>query len=136
MKRFLVALTVMVVVVGSAFAGKPGRGNRQPSHRSPTINRRIGGNVHINNYHARFGKRFVGGWYYPGKQHNHWTYNRYWAKYGCVCYWCPYTHSYYYWYAPAGCYYPVSYITHATPVFVNINATPTTPPFGIPDLPE
>jgi hypothetical protein len=66
-------------------------------------------------YVQKFGKSFSGGFCFPGKSHCHWTYSCFSPKYGCNCYWCPYTTCYYYWCEPACCYYPISYIAVAPP---------------------
>jgi hypothetical protein len=61
------------------------------------------------------GHRFSHGYFYRGANHRHWT-SRCWSRrYGCACYRCPSAHSWYYWCAPQGCYYPVSYIRMAPP---------------------
>lgn len=94
--------------------------------------------VPVANYHLLHAKAFGGGFFYPGLAHRHWTYRCFWPKYGCVCYWCPYTLAYYYWYAPGGCYYPVGYIAKAVPAFGPAPAAfaAAARPSGIPPLPE
>jgi hypothetical protein len=68
-------------------------------------------------YHEDHGYRFSGGYYYRGYEHNHWTYRYWWGHYGCYTYYCPSTYCWYYYYPQHQCYYPVSYISYATPVF-------------------
>jgi hypothetical protein len=126
MKTLIAAVVVSFLAIGSASAGKP---SGKPHHNG-------GSSIHVTNYHVTYGKTFGGGWYYPGKQHSHWSYQCYWPKYGCNCYWCPSTCCYYYWYEPAGCYYPVSYITVKTPTYAYGSATYGSPPLGIPGLPK
>ena len=147
MKRLLTSLSAFVatmLVGGVALAGGPGSGGSKvsgavhapisggtkgsgPVHTpvltsvgpkvsvGPTVGK-IGGSQP--NYHLTSGKSFSHGYFYPGKSHNHWTYQCYWNKYGCNCYWCPYTSCYYYWCEPSCCYYPISYVTVAPPVAV------------------
>jgi hypothetical protein len=69
-------------------------------------------------YHEQHGTRFSHGYFYRGREHNHWTYRYYWSSYGCECFYCPSTYCWYYWYAPSACYYPVNYISYATPTRV------------------
>jgi hypothetical protein len=76
-----------------------------------------GGSASHSNYHQTYGKSFSHGYYYPGQYHSHWTYQCYWPKYGCNCYWCPSSSCYYYWCPTASCYYPISYIASAPPTY-------------------
>ena len=64
---------------------------------------------YVHHYHLKFGKRFQFGYKYVGKVHHHWTKKIWIAKYGTYCNYCPHTHKLYYWCAPHGCFYPVSY---------------------------
>jgi hypothetical protein len=126
MKTIIIAAAVALLAIGAASAGQP---RSKSGHYSGTT-------VYVPSYSVTYGKTFSGGIYYAGKSHNHWSYQCYWSKYGCNCYWCPSTCCYYYWYEPAGCYYPISYITVKTPVYVSISATYGSPPAGIPGLPN
>jgi hypothetical protein len=79
-----------------------------------------GGNSgHVShNYHIDHGSRMRDGrYFYRGRDHHHWTYRYWYGRYGCYCYYCPSTCCWYYWYQKDDCYYPVSYINTATPVF-------------------
>ena len=67
-------------------------------------------------YPSQYGKKFSHGYCYPGKNHCHWSYTCWSSRYGCNCYWCPYTCCWYYWCPSATCYYPMSYIGSAPPV--------------------
>lgn len=125
MKPFIAVVAVALLTIGSASAGKPG--GKSSYH---------GGGVQISNYHLTYGKSFAGGVYFPGKYHNCWSYQCYWPKYGCNCYWCPSNSCYYYWYEPARCYYPISYITVATPAYVQAPLTISGPPAGVPGPPK
>jgi hypothetical protein len=128
MRQFLFVMIATTLLGGFAFADKP--------HGKPGSHHPSSGGIHVNSYHVTHGKQFAGGWYYPGKHHNHWTYQAYWPKYGCTCYWCPSTNCYYYWYEQASCYYPISYIASAPPAFVKLQVTAAVPPAGIPALPD
>ena len=66
------------------------------------------------NYNINYGTRFAHGYYYSGRNHNHWSYSRYDARYGCVCYYDPCCSCWYYWCEPASCYYPVTYCPYST----------------------
>lgn len=58
-------------------------------------------------YYTQAGVRFAGGYYYPGKHHNHWG-GRVWnAQFGRYHYWDPYLKCYYYWHQPRGCFLPI-----------------------------
>jgi len=66
------------------------------------------------NYHLTHGTRFQNGYFYRGRNHNHWAY-WYWDRgYGCNLFWDPYVCSFYYWCAPQGGYYPLSYCPYNT----------------------
>jgi hypothetical protein len=66
------------------------------------------------NYHQTYGTRFAYGYFYRGRNHSHWSYQRWDARYGCYCYYDPCCTSWYYWCEPASCYYPVSYCPYQT----------------------
>jgi hypothetical protein len=103
MKSFLSSMAAIALTAGAVLA-VPNKGT-SVSH-SPTS----GG------YHLTHGKQFSGGYYYPGRDHHHWSYWGYSSRYRCTCYWCPDTRCYYYWCPSASCYYPVSYFESAPPV--------------------
>jgi hypothetical protein len=94
----------------------------------------------VSNYYAVNGTRFVGGWYYRGISHPHWTYTYWSTRYRSPLYWDPSVRTYYYWYQPAGVYYPVSYIETAPPVVApgalpipgvpSVEGIPPSPPPG------
>jgi hypothetical protein len=60
-------------------------------------------------YNRVHGVRFSGGYYYPGRRHPHWAYRAWDARHHRYNYYDPYLRCYYYWYAPGGCWYPVTY---------------------------
>lgn len=82
-------------------------------------------NSKFKDYHLDHGQKFSNGWCYRGKHHCHWSdwcWNSHW---GCYNYWCPSTCRWYYWYEPACCYYPMTYIQTCTPVaFASPQAVP------------
>jgi hypothetical protein len=60
-------------------------------------------------YYRTHAVRFTGGYCYRGYTHHHWT-RRVWdARCHRYNYYDPGLHCYFYWYAPANCYYPVTY---------------------------
>jgi hypothetical protein len=148
MNKFIITTAIAVLMVGAAVAGPGGKGQSNggnhstPSH--PTASKPTTGNHHttsnnfksVSNYHLNFGKTFSHGFCYQGKSHSHWSFNCYWPKYGCQCYWCPSTCGYYYWCESACCYYPVSYITIAPPVQVVTVPVTVVIPAGFPVLPK
>src|SRR4051812_1189709 len=117
MTKFILSAVVASLTVGVAVAGPGGKGNSgggnhsspSPSmgSKSPSFNWHSTSNSFksTSNYHLNFGKSFSHGFFYEGKNHNHWTYSCYWSKFGCQCYWCPSTLCYYYWCEPKCCYY-------------------------------
>jgi hypothetical protein len=104
MRLFL--MSVATVAVGVALAA-----TTEASQKTGSNSRRSS-----RSYHEEHGYKFKGGYYYQGHEHSHWTYRYWWGKYGCYTYYCPSTYCWYYWYPKHECYYPVSYITYATPV--------------------
>ena len=57
-------------------------------------------------YYRTQGVRFNGGYYYNGRNHNHWG-GRVWnARFGRHHYWDRDLKCYYYWHAPRNCYLP------------------------------
>jgi hypothetical protein len=66
------------------------------------------------NYHQTYGTKFAYGYLYRGRNHAHWSYQRWDARYGCTCYYDPCCTCWYYWCEPASCYYPVSYCPYRT----------------------
>ena len=97
---------------GSSYGNSYGnsRGNSYNSHFSS-----YRGSEFRSDYHTRFGTRFSHGYYYSGREHNHWTYRSYWSQYGCDCFWCPNTTCWYYWCESRYCYFPVSFASFAPP---------------------
>src|SRR5437868_3406211 len=137
MKKFILSVAVVGLSVGALVAGPKNGGNGgnpkgngpsggvNPSHSGPSMSGNWKtGVVSGHDFVQKYAKSFSGGFCYPGKGYNHWTYSCFWNKYGCDCYWCPYTSCYYYWCEPKCCYYPISYITVAPPTPVVTYAAP------------
>jgi len=103
------ALTIAVLTAGQAEANGP--------HATSHYGHGSYGRPSYVNYHVNHGVRFSGGYYYRGRSHYHWSYQRFDARYGCTCYFDPCCSTWYYWCQPAGCYYPVSYCPYRTYVF-------------------
>jgi hypothetical protein len=172
MKKFILSVAVVGLSVGLAAAGPKSGGNgggngpkgNGPSGGSGPSSHTVhsggsmpgswkGGSGSGHDFVQKYAKSFGGGFCYPGKGHSHWTYSCYSKKFGCSCYWCPYTSCYYYWCEPACCYYPITYIAVAPPtpcvtcaapaqvqtqtqVQVQTQTQTQGPPAGIPPLPE
>lgn len=60
-------------------------------------------------YYRTQGHPFAGGWYYPGRDHRHWSFRVHDAYSHRYHYYDPYLHVYYYWDPTRTCYYPVGY---------------------------
>jgi hypothetical protein len=104
MRRFILSVAAVVLSVALAATAQAGpKGNGGGSHSSSS-------------YHMTHGTKFKGGYFYKGKEHSHWTHRYWYGRYGCYTYYCPSTCGWYYYYPKQECYYPVSYITTATPV--------------------
>jgi hypothetical protein len=73
-------------------------------------------------YVSKFGTPFSYGVYYKGFYQKHWSSCCWSSKYGCCLYYDPFCRCNYYWCQPAGCYYPLSYITIAPPVVVTYSS--------------
>lgn len=138
MRRILISAAVAALTVaaaGPARASGPGHNNggHSSSHGSGYSSYYSGstsrshGNSHFDygkgSYFNTYAKSFSHGYYYPGKFHSHWTYRCWSSKYGCECFYCPYTCCWYYWCEPGSCYYPVSYIREAPPVVAAATAS-------------
>jgi hypothetical protein len=134
---FAVALVALSFIVNPALGAKP----TGVSALHQGQGKHSGMKYHsVKDYHKHYGKKASFGWYYAGKHHRHWSYQCYWPRYGCRCYWCPSTCCWYYWCEPRGCYYPVSYVEYATPtaapqIVVNNTAVATTQGPATSDLP-
>ena len=99
MRRILIGLTASALSV----VGLMGSAGTASAHESR------GHAARAHAYYHDHGRRFSGGYYYVGRDHPHWgrcvwdvTCHRY-------NYWDPYLGIWYYWYAPGGCWYPVTY---------------------------
>jgi hypothetical protein len=120
MRRFLMGLALTVTALVAADTAEAGgsRGKSAGNSRGRSYNSRGNYSSHDShyNYHHDYGTRFSHGYYYYGRNHDHWTHRYYWPRYGCDCYWCPSTSCWYYWCEPRCCYLPVSCIEYAPPV--------------------
>jgi hypothetical protein len=121
--------SLMVMAIGLAFCaaaeangGKGQNGSRSTRSLSSSSssknwnNSRNSGsyNKSFNNYIQKFGTKFEHGYFYSGKYHDHWSHYCWYPSYGCYLYYDPCVYSWYYWCAPAYCYYPVSYVPYGT----------------------
>jgi hypothetical protein len=120
------ALVIGLAMGGTALAGGRGHGG---SHSGPSHSMSKPHNTQYHNYSSyksssyksyqnynkKFGYQFKYGWYYKGKNHQHWNYCYWSPSWGCYFYLDPCCNSYYYWCASQCCYYPVSYINVVEP---------------------
>ena len=106
----LAAAAILTVSFASQALASPRPNSGHSNHAQATAHRgtSYGRSFHTN-YHVNYGTRFDHGYFYRGRTHSHWTYQRYDSRYGCTCYWDPCCNAWYYWCQPANCYYPVSY---------------------------
>jgi Ni/Co efflux regulator RcnB len=116
----LVAVALLALATTTRAADKHGSSNSRGSrsdrdrreHRDDRDRRE---HREYHDYAFQFGTKFDHGYFFSGREHRHWTERRYFAEYGCECYYCPSTSAWYYWYAPQARYYPVSYFRFARP---------------------
>lgn len=126
-KQFIVGavLTAVMLVGVSALQAKKPSGGSSGSHggqMSKSSRSGPGSSRSSRNYLSSHGHKFSHGYFYKSRDHFHWSYQCYWNRYGCYCYWCPYADCWYYYCQPRGCYYPVSYAEFARPTTnVNVN---------------
>jgi hypothetical protein len=124
--------TLAVLVLAAALAptavfasGPPGKsigGTKGYTGTKSSYNKGIG-----SNYNLKYGTKFDHGYYYQGRDHNHWSYRCWSPQYGCYCYWDPCCREYYYWCQPRSCFYPVSYCpcqTYSWPTTYVVESTP------------
>jgi hypothetical protein len=139
MKRLMLgmaAVSLGLAVAGSVQAGNRGSGQSSrsssthsgTSHSQGSTGRLTNFHDNRSNYHWTNAKKFEHGYYYPGKNHNHWSYRCWDKRYGCYLYYDPGLCCYYYYCVPDSCYYPVSYCPYQrygydTPVSYNAPAS-------------
>ena len=130
MKRLMLSMTAValgMVAVGTIQAGTPHSsrsGRTAPSysgtfHSQGSTGRLTNSHNSSSNYHSMNAKKFEHGYYYPGKNYNHWSYHCWDKRYGCNVYYDPGLCCYYYYCVPDSCYYPVSYCPYQRYCFDN-----------------
>ena len=130
MKKFLFTLTAATLLTASfalpAFAAPKGSQGKSGNHvvsNSITKTNTVGqhkisnsiskvGPGKVSNYHLTRGTRFDHGFLYRGRDHFHWTVQRFDPRYGCTCYFDPGLSIWFYFCEIDVCYYPVSYCPH------------------------
>jgi len=113
MNTFRTTLTAAAILI-IGFASQA-QANGRPSHGGSHGSHAVHGGGHSNhNYHVNHGTRFSHGYFYNGRNHSHWSQQRFDRRYGCTCYFDSGCNAWYYWCQPAGCYYPVSYCPYGT----------------------
>jgi hypothetical protein len=150
MKRLCVALGVAlaaVIFAASADAAPPGGGKGG----SKSGGSKSGGHGHGHHGHGHHGHGHHGHGHHSHGHHRHghhhhghhhhghhyrhhhyrhhhyssWRHYCWFPTYGCYGYYCPSACSWYYYYAPQQCYYPISYITTYAPttpgITINVN---------------
>src|SRR5438105_299283 len=117
MRQVLLSAVIGLVVAGAALAGDRGsRGHRDNDRHERHDDRdyrrdhdRHERHEYDRDYHLHHGTKFEHGWFYKGKEHDHWSERCYNERYGCETFYCPCTLCWYYFCVPDCCYYPVSY---------------------------
>jgi hypothetical protein len=129
MKKIILTITVIALTLTVASqtkaAPKNGTTNKvsaskvksSPNTKITTIKTGLGSQPKLNpakstkvkDYHLQFGTKFQQGYFYKGKNHQHWGLIRFDPRYGCDCYWDPCLLVWYYWCDRDDCFYPVSY---------------------------
>ena len=95
-----------------------------------------GGSMHTNfkDYHVSHGTRFDHGYFYKGRNHDHWGETRFDRRFGCNVYFDRGLSTWFYWCERDICYYPVSYCPYRTYVCPPIVVEPVRPiirPLGV-----
>jgi hypothetical protein len=118
MKRLMLSMAAMAlgltvassVEAGNGESGRSSRSSHSGSYSSQgQTGHSTGSHDKRSDYHFTHAKKFEHGRYYPGKNHNHWSYRCWDRRYGCYLYYDPGLCCYYYYCVPDDCYYPVSY---------------------------
>jgi hypothetical protein len=131
MTRFLLTVVVACVVGGAGanpvvakgVGGRPSPGFRAPHMppRTPHVPSKIHVPLH-KTPHVPHAVPHKGGsstrppirHYLPGGYRG-WTHACWYGRYHCRCYWHPHNRLWYYWYAPQGCFLPISYLPDYPP---------------------
>jgi hypothetical protein len=136
MKRFILSLLVGALVLavvpaiqakggsskgGSGSKGSGNKGSNQQVHKDRDRNHDRDRDRRSDRDHDRYylthGTKASFGWYFKGKNHNHWSSWRWSSKYGCKCYFDRGCGSWFYFCVPDDCYYPVTYCPYGKYVF-------------------
>jgi hypothetical protein len=109
MKKIILtlAITALSVIIATPTQAAPKSVHPSGVHATAKVNHVNAGK--FNNYHVQHGTKFDHGFFYKGKNHNHWGLTRFDPRYGCTCYWDTTLRCWYYWCERDICYYPVSY---------------------------
>jgi hypothetical protein len=121
MKTILLTLaaTALTLIATSASQASP---KASPAHSES-------GSMHTNfkDYHLSHGTKFDHGFFYKGKNHEHWGETRFDHRFGCNVYWDRGLATWFYWCERDICFYPVSYCPYRTYVCPPIVAEPARP---------
>jgi hypothetical protein len=122
MKKLLFTLTAATLLTASfalpAFAAPKGNQGSPTKSANHTVAKSNGGSQNKisnnmgkgSNYHLTNAVKFDHGFFYRGRDHNHWTSQRFDSRYGCTCYFDGGLSTWFYFCAVDVCYYPVSYV--------------------------
>jgi hypothetical protein len=90
------------------------------------------------NYARDYGRTFRYGTYYSGRNHYQWSKYYYSSSWRCTFYYDPCTCGWFYFYPRTECYYPISYLSVASPLPIgqpDLPVLPPAPPTEAPGLP-
>lgn len=134
MKRLCVAVGAVVLLASlssPAFAqkgkggGGKGGGHGHGHSHSHGHHRPGHGHGHHRHHHGHWGHGHRHGHHFRHHHYCGWRHYCWFPSYGCYGYYCPSACSWYYYYEPQQCYYPVSYITTYAPttpgISINVN---------------
>ena len=122
MKKII--LTVATLALTLVLAADS-QANPKTSQGSPSKSGSMNGN--FKDYHLTHGTKFDHGFFYRGKNHDHWGERRFDSRYGCEVYWDRGLSRWFYWCERDICFYPVTYCPYRVYVCPPVIVEPVRP---------
>lgn len=121
MKTILLTLaaTTLTLVATSVTQANP--------KASPGSSKSDSAHANFKDYHQNHGTKFDHGYFYKGKNHDHWGETRFDRRFGCNVYFDRGLAAWFYWCERDICFYPVSYCPYRTYVCPPIVVEPVRP---------
>jgi hypothetical protein len=109
MRQIVIALIALAVSAAAVRAGDAHR-RHDRDRRDDSRYERRGFDRDYRPYYADFGHRFNGGWYFEGRNHDHWAYRTWDEGRGRYHYYDSDLRTYFFWHEGHGRYYPIDAI--------------------------